>query len=96
MLVYSMRTSCYSVYAVIFGIKPRKYFVSNMITLKATQIIDFEKLKIEFLSSAEPYLQQKAKLSDHDANLALLEFELIQRRKMNSILKQKQVFKAHT
>lgn len=30
-------------------------------------------------------------MSDHDANLALLEFELTQRRKMNSILKQKQV-----
>ena len=63
----------------------------HTIPRKATQIVDYEKLKIEFLSSAEPHLQQKAKLSDHDANLALLEFELTQRRKMNSILKQKQV-----
>merc|ERR1712176_1367096 len=59
-------------------------------SVKATQIINESKLKAEFNSHADEQLKQRAQLSDHDHHLALLEFELIQRRHMNGILKQKQ------
>ena len=47
-------------------------------------------MKAEFNLHADQQLKERAQLSGHDCHLALLEFELIQRRHMNGILKQKQ------
>lgn len=44
----------------------------------------------QFLEDAPPRLIEKSKLSDHDQNLARLEFELMQRKEMNTLLKTKQ------
>lgn len=45
----------------------------------------------EFNSNAPEYLKRKSKQNSHDQHLARLEYELMQRKEMNSSLKTKQV-----
>ena len=45
----------------------------------------------EFNSNAPEYLKRKSKQNSHDQHLARLEYELMQRKEMNSCLKTKQV-----
>ena len=45
----------------------------------------------EFTSNAPEYLKRKSKQNSHDQHLARLEYELMQRKEMNSSLKTKQV-----
>jgi len=59
--------------------------------VKATQIIKPSQLRVEFeRDCADQQLKERAKLGEHDEHLAMLEFELHQRRHMNGILKTKQ------
>ena len=46
----------------------------------------------EFNSNAPEYLKRKSKQNSHDQHLARLEYELMQRKEMNSSLKTKQVW----
>ena len=50
----------------------------------------------EFNSNAPEYLKRKSKQNSHDQHLARLEYELMQRKEMNSSLKTKQVWVTHT
>ena len=45
----------------------------------------------EFNSNAPEYLKSKSQQNSHDQHLARLEYELMQRKEMNSSLKTKQV-----
>ena len=45
----------------------------------------------EFNSNAPEYLKRKSQQNSHDQHLARLEYELMQRKEMNSSLKTKQV-----